>query len=106
MTFKKKAIDAMARMEEQDCGVARSVIRECRMLVENIPEEQQNACCAAPNYEAMAKKLEEELIRTRQELECAEEVIRNLRSEKERLTGFREAVLRIFTEGDGCCGRL
>lgn len=77
--------------------------RELMAAVESAPEEDDR--CARPNYEVMCKELEAKLLQTKQELEACTEVNRYLRSENERLTGFREAVLRIFPEGDGCYGR-
>lgn len=105
MRFKEKALKALAAAEEQDCGVARTVIRECRELVEKIPDEEcEKTRCVKPDYERMCKELEAQLTQTKQELEACTEVNRYLRTENERLTGFREAVLRIFPKEEYCHG--
>ena len=86
------------------------VRRKLMAAVENITEEDEK--CAGPDYRAMCAELEkklagtaEELKKAAMELACAEEVIRNLRGDNQRLAGFREAVLRIFPEGDYWYGR-
>lgn len=110
MTFKEKAVAALREVHENEYGPCRTVIRECMELVANIPEEDEK--CASPDYRVMCAELEkkltgtaEELKKAAMELACAEEEIRNLRGDNQWLTGFREAVLRIFPEGDCCYGR-
>ena len=65
--------------------------------VEAMPEEEK-ALCSAPNYEVMYHEAEEKLKRQDRELECQEEMVRDLRNKCARLEGFKEAVLRMFPE--------
>ena len=102
MTFKEKALKALRECPlAVDAGEAYNR-RELIAAVEKIPEEDER--CAGPNYEGMCKELEAKLLQTKQELEACTEVNRYLRTENERLAGFREAVLWIFPEEKYCHG--
>lgn len=98
MSFKETVISTLLEAAGWEKGVAASTIRQCVDMVAAIPDEEQKECCAAPNYEAMYAKAQEEILRLNNELGCCQEVIRGLRSQNERLTGFREAV-QMMTEG-------
>lgn len=98
MTFKEKALKELENAEKQEMGPARSVIRECRELVEKISEEQ-NECCAAPNYEAMYHETMEKLQEMQKTAEIQHNEIQNLRNLNYRLAGFKEAIEMVYGKG-------
>ena len=105
MNFKEKVLKALNDAEAREMGPARTVIRECRELVENlIEEEKMNERCAMPDYEAMyydaSARLEESVqiqARLLEENRC-------MRMELIKLQGFKEAAELIFRKDSGCRG--
>ena len=101
MTFKEKAVEALrsaARLEkDKDSGV---IIEACASLVEGIHDEShENIPCAAPNYEAMYHAAQVELQEQKKVCEDMACQLRAMQLCNSRLTGYREAVERIFGEG-------
>lgn len=97
MTFKEKAVAALRDAYESDCGPCRTVIRECMELVENLPDvKHENEKCAAPDYEAMYCETREELMEQKKMCENMACELRALHLTNSRLTGYRDAVERIF----------
>ena len=94
--FKEKAVQTLRKAAEEEKGVAAATIRQCADLVAAMDEDEPKGC-SRPNYEDMYAKETVKTEKLMQELQCCNEVIRNLRSQNDRLTGFREAV-QMLTE--------
>lgn len=104
MTFKEITLKTLAGMANQVNGHDADVIGRCMEAVREIPQyEHENVPVSAPNYEAMYQDAMKKLDQTRKELDACMEVNRYLRSENERLTGFREAVKLIFENNQPLC---
>lgn len=100
MTFKEKALEALTTAAQMEMGPAKNVIRECAELVEGLPdEEHENAKCAAPDYENMYHAAQAELQEQKKICEHMACELRAMQLCNSRLTGYREAVERIFGEG-------
>lgn len=98
MTFKEKAVAELKKLANDEMGPAKNVIRECAELVAVLPdEEHENAMrAAAPDYEALYKGLQERLRDLLKVNDGMQAEIRMLNIQNARLSGYRDAVERIF----------
>lgn len=106
MSFKEKALNVLIEAEAREVGSASAVLRECREMVENIPDdEQKNTKCSAPNFEVMYREAMKKLEQCAKAQDSLFEENRCLKMELMQLHGFKNAVELIFRKNRDCHGR-
>lgn len=105
MSFKEKVLKVLIEAEGREMGSASAVIRECRELIKNIPDKDENVECCMPNFEAMYHEAMEKLQKTEFVQEGMRKEIQQLHFANAHLLGFKEATELIFQKDRDCHGR-